>query len=267
MLTPLDKQLPHLVSLTLLQTAVRPVPELRIVETMPEYVSFPNSYSSHYSITYDKYFTMLQNACIRYDESLKQKPSSTTRAVYLHGVGETSGIDGYDMDYVEEEFAPDGIETLFDDFYNINTTNLKGDPQVKSLIPRTPKCKPKPQSTSSKPRYNGTVYLPKHIYDMLSEKVEKKLGKYNKEKKAKYQLSNSRMAKAHMQDHGDGDPPDTLDLGLTSTMLKHLIPCRTLILRTNRLTQRILCKNDLILPYLQALCFFLWMSSRHGCQW
>ena len=38
-LTPLNEQLPHSVRLTLLQTAVRSVPELRIVETMEEYMS------------------------------------------------------------------------------------------------------------------------------------------------------------------------------------------------------------------------------------
>ena len=39
-LTPLDEQLPHSVRLTLLQTAVRSVPELRIVETMEEYMFY-----------------------------------------------------------------------------------------------------------------------------------------------------------------------------------------------------------------------------------
>ena len=38
-LTPLDEQLPHSVRLTLLQTAVRSAPELRIVGTMEEYMS------------------------------------------------------------------------------------------------------------------------------------------------------------------------------------------------------------------------------------
>ena len=84
-LTSLDEQLPHSVRLTPLQTAVRSVPELRIVEMMEEYMSLTNSYTSHYSITYDKCFTMLQNACIRYEKSLKQKLSSTARAVYQHG--------------------------------------------------------------------------------------------------------------------------------------------------------------------------------------
>ena len=80
-LTPLDKQLPHSVRLTLLQTAVRSVPELRIVETMEEYMSLTNSSSGHFSITYDEYFIMLQNACIRYDKTLKLKPSTMSRAL------------------------------------------------------------------------------------------------------------------------------------------------------------------------------------------
>ena len=92
--TPLDEQLPHSVRLTLLQTAVRSVPELRIVDTMEEYMFLTNCYSSHCSITSDKYFTMLQNACIRYDKSLKQKTSSTARAVYHQELDEDSGTDG-----------------------------------------------------------------------------------------------------------------------------------------------------------------------------
>ena len=45
-------------------------------------------------------------------------------------------IHGDDGDYVEEGFAPDRIDTPSDDFYNINTTNLNRNPQVKSLIPQ-----------------------------------------------------------------------------------------------------------------------------------
>ena len=54
-LTPLDEQLPHSIRLTLVQAAVRSIPELKIVENMEEYMSLTKSYSSHYSITYDKY--------------------------------------------------------------------------------------------------------------------------------------------------------------------------------------------------------------------
>ena len=74
-LTPLDEQLPHSVRLTLLQTAVISVSELRIMETMEECMSLTHSSSGHFSIMHDKYFMMLQNACIRYDKTLKQKHS------------------------------------------------------------------------------------------------------------------------------------------------------------------------------------------------
>ena len=60
--TPLDEHLPHSVRLTLLQTAVRSVPKLRIVETMEEHMSLTQSSTGQYSLTCDKYFMMLQNA-------------------------------------------------------------------------------------------------------------------------------------------------------------------------------------------------------------
>ena len=69
---------------------------------------------------------MLQNACIRYGKSLKQKPSPTARAVYQHELDGDSGTDG------EAGFMPYGIDTPCDDFYNINTTNFNKNPQVKS---------------------------------------------------------------------------------------------------------------------------------------
>ena len=40
--TPLKEHLPHSIRLTLLQTTVRSVPELKIVETMEEYMSLTN---------------------------------------------------------------------------------------------------------------------------------------------------------------------------------------------------------------------------------
>ena len=134
--TPLDENLPHSVRLTLLQTAVRSIPELRIVETMEEYMSLTQSSSGQFSLTYDKYIMMLQNACIRYDKTLKQKPSTTSRAVYQHEVVDDPGIHDEEDDYLDDNFAPDGIDTPSDDIYNIQYTNSKRNLHVKSLIPR-----------------------------------------------------------------------------------------------------------------------------------
>ena len=134
--TPLKEPLPHSVRLTLLQTAFRSVPELRIVETMEEYMSLTNSSSGHVSITYDKYFMMLQNACIRYDKNLKQKPSTISRAVYQHELDDDPSIHDEEDDYLEDHFAPNSIDTPSDDIYNVHNTNLRRTPHVKSLIPR-----------------------------------------------------------------------------------------------------------------------------------
>ena len=80
----MKERLPHSVRLTLLQTAVRSAPELKIVESMEEYMSLTHSSYGQFSITYDRYFMILQNACIRCDKNLKQKPSTTSRAVFQH---------------------------------------------------------------------------------------------------------------------------------------------------------------------------------------
>ena len=127
-LTPLKEQLLYSVRLTLLQTAVRFVPELRIVETMEEYVSLTHSSSGHFSITYDKYFMMLQNACIRYDKTLNQKPSTTSRAVYQHELDEDPTVHNEEDNYLDEKFAPDGIDTSSDDICNVHNTNFKRSP-------------------------------------------------------------------------------------------------------------------------------------------
>ena len=66
--TTLNEHLPHSVRLTLLQSALRSVPELKIVKTMEENMSLTQSCTGQYSLTYDKYFMMLQKACIRYDK-------------------------------------------------------------------------------------------------------------------------------------------------------------------------------------------------------
>ena len=85
------------------------------------------------------------------------------------------------------------------------------NPLVKSLIPRTPKGIPKPKVASNKLRYNGPVYLPNHILDMLSEAVKKELDKYNREKKANYQPINKRMAKVHEHSHRDEGLPENAE--------------------------------------------------------
>ena len=133
-LTPLGEQLPHSVRLILLPG--RSVPELRIVETMEEYMSLTHSSSGHFSITYEKYFIILQNACIRYDKTLKHKSSTTSTGVCWHELDGNPSVHDEEDDYLDDNFVPDGIDTPSDDYYNIHNTNFKRAPHFKSLITR-----------------------------------------------------------------------------------------------------------------------------------
>ena len=135
----MGEHLPHSVRLILAQTAIRPIPELRIVETMEEYMSLTQTPNSQYSLTYDKYFMMLQNACIRYDKSLKPEPSPTSRAVYQYEVaGDDHSPYDDEEDYLGDDLVLDGIDTSSDDMYNVHQTIFKRPPHVKSLTPRKP---------------------------------------------------------------------------------------------------------------------------------
>ena len=155
-------------------------------------MSFTNSSSGHFSITYDNYFMMLQNVCIRYDKTLKQKPSTTSRDVYQHKLDEDPSVHDEEDDYLDGNFAPDGIDTPSNGVYNIHNTNFNRTPHVKSLIPRTSPGKHKSNKViPPKPRYNGPVYLPKHIYNMLSDDIKKALDKYNQEKEGSIQAYTS----------------------------------------------------------------------------
>ena len=165
-------------------------------------MSLTQSYSGQYSLTYDKYIMMLQNACIRYDKTLKHKPSPASRAAYQHDIADDDPLIQVDEeDYPDIDHDPDGIGTVSDDMYNIHNTNYKRPPHVKSLIPKKPNVKLK--SSGLKPKYNGPVYLPKHIYHMLSEDVKKALDKYNQEMKAQYKPTHTQMTKVHEQDSKD----------------------------------------------------------------
>ena len=78
-----------------------------------------------------------------------------------------------------------GIDTPSDEFYNINTTQYvppvsarhKLQPRL-SKPNRSPETFPKKQT---KERWTGPIYLPAHIYKLLSQEVKDALQKYNAE--------------------------------------------------------------------------------------
>ena len=76
--SPTEESLPYSTGLTLFQTAVHNIPELRMVETMEEFIGLSTTTPGP-TMGYDNYLTLLQNACIRYDGSQKSRPSPTDR--------------------------------------------------------------------------------------------------------------------------------------------------------------------------------------------
>ena len=96
--SPPEESLPYTTRLTLLQNAVHNIPELRMVETMEEFISLSSSTPGP-TMGYDNYLTLLQNACIRYDSSLKSRPSPASRAAYLHELSPDQHDNPYPQDY------------------------------------------------------------------------------------------------------------------------------------------------------------------------
>ena len=61
------EKLPPTVKLTLLQTAVRSINDPRIVETLDEFQSTTHGHGSSTYLSYQTYYDLLINACVRYD--------------------------------------------------------------------------------------------------------------------------------------------------------------------------------------------------------
>ena len=83
-----DERLPPTVKLTLLQTAVRSINDLRIVETLDEFQSTTHGHGSSFSLSYDTYYDLLINACVRYDKT-KKANIGKRRNVYATNIDDT----------------------------------------------------------------------------------------------------------------------------------------------------------------------------------
>ena len=66
-----SEKLPPTVKLILLQTAVRSINNLRIVETLDELQSTTHGHGSFTSLSYQTYYDLLITACVRYDKTKK----------------------------------------------------------------------------------------------------------------------------------------------------------------------------------------------------
>ena len=178
-----SEKLPPTVKLTLLQTAVRSINDLRIVETLDEFQSTTYGHGSSTSLSYETYYDLLINACVRYDKT-KKANKGKRRNVYNTNIDDT---------YVDHPTAcidhvPNspygGIDLPPDEFYQVHTLSSRHPPSPRPGNPSRPSFWQQSQhSGPTKPirRYDGPIFLPPQIYKLLSQDAMKALKADNTE--------------------------------------------------------------------------------------
>ena len=188
--SPPEESLLCTTRLTLLQTTVHNIPELRMVETMEEFISL-SSFTPGPTMGYDNYLTLLQNSCIRYESNLKSRPSPASSAAYQHELSPDQHDNPYPQDSSSSGTTYGGIDMPAEEFYQVHTTNLNKPPNVSTITPRkpttapptgrpTPRRSPAPPTGRPTPRRSpGPIFLPANIYKLLSDVAIKELKKHN----------------------------------------------------------------------------------------
>ena len=202
-----DERLPPTVKLTLLQTAVRSINDLRIVETLDEFQSTTHGHGSSTALSYDTYYDLLINACVRYDKT-KKANIGKRRNVYATNIDDA---------YIDPPTAcidnvPDspygGIDLPPDEFYQVHALSSRHPPSQRPGQPSRPPFRPQPQhSRPTKPisRYDGPIFLPPQIDKLLSQDAMKALNAYNTEAISRFhqrKVHNTEIVKP-----AEDDPP------------------------------------------------------------
>ena len=116
-----SEHFPPQIKLQLLQNAVTPINDLRIVETLDEFQSITSGYGRSCSLKYQTYYDLLINACVRYDRT---KKANIAKRGHIYQTTFTQGNDNFIGQIPSETPIGDpymGIDTPSEEFYNINT--------------------------------------------------------------------------------------------------------------------------------------------------
>ena len=178
-----DERLPPTVKLILLQTAVRSINDLRIVETLDEFQSTTDGHGSSTSLSYDTYYDLLINACVRYDKTTKANIGKR-RNVYATNIDETY----IDTPTACIDHVPDspygGIALPPDAFYQVHALSSRHPPSQRPGQDSRPPFRPQSQHsgpTTPIRKYDGPIFLPPQTYKLLSQDAMKALKAYNTE--------------------------------------------------------------------------------------
>ena len=213
-----DERLPPTVKLTLLQTAVRSINDLRIVETLDEFQSTTHGHRSSASLPYDTYYDLLVNACVRYDKT-KKANIGKRRNVYATNTNETY-IDRPTacIDHVPDSLYG-GVDLPPDAFNQVHALSFRHLSSQRPGQPSRPPFRPQSQhSGHTKPirRYDGPIFLPPQIYKLLSQDAMKALKVCNTEAITRFhqrKVHNREIVETPQDDPPgppvpENDPPD-----------------------------------------------------------
>ena len=127
-----SEHFPPQIELQLLQNAVRPINDLRMVETLGEFQSITPGYGRSSSLKYQTYYDLLINACVRYDRT---KKANIAKRGHIYQTTFTQGNDNFIGQILSETPIGDpymGIDIPSEEFYNINT-NQSGPPILQDI--------------------------------------------------------------------------------------------------------------------------------------
>ena len=135
------EKLPPTVKLNLLQTAVRSINDLRIVENLDEFQSTTHGHGSSTSLSYDTYYDLLINACVRFNKT-KKANIDKRRNVYATNIDETY-IDPPTacIDHVPNS-PYGGIDLPPDEFYQVHALSSRHPPSSRPGHPSRSSFRP-----------------------------------------------------------------------------------------------------------------------------
>ena len=177
------EKLPPTVKLTLLQTAIRSINDLRIVETLDEFQRTTYGHGSSTYLSYDTYYDLFINACVRCGKT-KKASIGKRRNVY------NTNIDDPYVDHPTAciDLVPDspygGIDLPPDELYQVHILSSRHPPSQRPGNPSRSHFRQQSQNSGpTKPirRYDGPIFMPHQIYKLLSQDAMKALKAYNTE--------------------------------------------------------------------------------------